>query len=119
MDDFNGCSNLHTVIISDYVKTIGQYAFRGCKSLTSLTLGKNVETIARGAFLDCSALTTVTLTADIMAVEAYAFEGCKSLSTVNYDGTVTQWSIVTKGSDWLKNTAVTAIKCTDGEVATK
>ena len=46
---FNGCYNLHEVVVSNKVTTIGKYAFASC-SLKNITLGTSVKVIEGGAF---------------------------------------------------------------------
>ena len=116
---FEYCPKLATVIITDNVKTISSSAFRNCPELTSVTFGKNLESIGSKAFYSCGSLTSITLTSDLMSIGSDAFRYCEKLATVNYEGTVAQWSLVEKSSSWANNTALTAIKCTDGEAATK
>lgn len=48
---FQGLTNLKSVTIGVYVKTIGKNAFRGCKKLKKITfLGKKVKKIGKNAF---------------------------------------------------------------------
>ena len=61
--------------------SIGKHAFRGCTSLTSVVIGDGVTSI-----------------------DAFAFAFCASLTDIYYTGTATEWSAVTKGSNWNYNT---------------
>ena len=47
---FYNCSNLTSVIISNTVTAIGEYAFYGCNNLTSITIPSSVTSIGTKAF---------------------------------------------------------------------
>ncbi len=71
---FSDCSNLNSVIIPDSVTSIGDYAFRNCSSLTSITIPDSVTSIGSYAFADCSAVRYASLDS----------EGAKALSRAGY-----------------------------------
>jgi len=68
-------SSLKTVILSNNVTSIGDYAFRNCSGLTSVTIPNSVKSIGNSAF-----------------------ENCSGLKTVYYKGTDEQWNKITIGS---------------------
>jgi len=50
-------------------------------------------------------------------IGASAFSYCPTIESIIYHGTTTQWSAITKGSDWkLNSTALTTVVCDDGTV---
>ena len=49
---FSGCTGLTSIAIPDGVTSIGDYAFSGCSSLTSVTIPDSVKNIGYGAFGD-------------------------------------------------------------------
>ena len=51
--------NIKSVVISDSVTSIGEYAFKSCSYLEKVTIGKNVTQIEDYAFSNCSRLTNV------------------------------------------------------------
>ena len=57
---FDGCFELHSVVVPNTVTTIGIEAFQGCSSLSSVTIGSGVTAIGAKAFNYCNALATVT-----------------------------------------------------------
>ena len=84
-----------TITFNGDVTRIGDYAFIGCISLTSITIPNSVTSICYQAFYNCSGLTSI-----------------------NYDGTTTQWTLITKDSFW--NGGVPSncmVHCTDGDIA--
>ncbi len=78
---FESCTSLHTVIMTDEVETIGQYAFRYCEKLTSVTFSTKLTEIGNQAFLNCKLLDNVTLPASLTKI-ASSFNGCASLSRI-------------------------------------
>lgn len=90
---FVGCSVLKQVSISDGLVSIGNYAFSGCSSLGSITLPKTLISIGTNAFY-----------------------WCVNLKTVNFEGTVEQWNMVTKGSNWYSGSALSEVVCSNGTV---
>lgn len=58
---FEGCSNLHTVVLPDSVTTIYQNAFKDCTSLTSLTIGTGVKTVQKDVFSGVSSTFTLNI----------------------------------------------------------
>ncbi|MBQ8415039.1 MAG: leucine-rich repeat domain-containing protein, partial [Clostridia bacterium] len=68
-------SSLKTVIITDGVTSIGNYAFSGCSGLTSIVIPDSVTSIGN-----------------------YAFSGCSSLTEVYYTGSESKWKAISIGS---------------------
>ena len=114
---FYSCPKLKEVLVSDFVKSIGEQTFAECKALNLITLGKNLESIGYRAFYNCTALDNITLTADLMNLGKEAFRGCTALAFVNYEGTLAQWELVTKNSNWFRDIPATTVHCSDGEAA--
>lgn len=53
---FYGASNLHEIILSDSLITIGEHAFDGCASIKTMYIGASVKSIGTRAFYDCLSL---------------------------------------------------------------
>ncbi len=68
------------------VKKIGATAFSGNKTVTSVIISEGVTTIDQWAFYSCTALKNVTLPATLVTVIDGAFDNCRSLSDVWYNG---------------------------------
>ena len=76
----NGCEQLSSVALADFVTTIAMYAFRNTEALKEIDL-KNVQTINGYAFQG-SGLTALVLPKSVKKVESHAFEACTSLTKV-------------------------------------
>ena len=88
----------------DSVTTIGDYAFFNCTSLTSVVIGNSVTTICYSAFFNCTSLTSVVIGNSVTTIGYSAFSNCTSLTSIKYRGTSSQWSAISKGSNWNYNT---------------
>lgn len=112
---FYSCNGLTSVIIPDNVTSIGFGAFYQCTSLTSVVIPDNVTSIKGYSFNRCIRLISATIPYSVKSIEEYAFFNCKSLTTINFNGTMEQWSTITKGTKWNYNCPSTMqIICTDG-----
>lgn len=87
---FQGCKNLLSVTISDYVTAIGNYAFDSCTGLTSVTLGKSVTTIGSYAFQGCENLLSITVPDSVTSLGDSAFQSCHSLKSVTIGNGLTK-----------------------------
>ena len=76
----NGCEQLSSVALADFVTTLAMYAFRNTEALKEIDL-KNVQTINGYAFQG-SGLTALVLPESVKKVESHAFEACTSLTKV-------------------------------------
>ena len=115
---FINCSGLTSVTIGSGVTNIGISAFYGCSGLTSVTIPDSVTSIGSSAFNSCTKLTSVTIPNSVTSIGNSAFENCSNLTSVNYDGTTTQWTAISKGSDWNKGIPSNCtVHCTDGDIA--
>ena len=84
-----------TITFNDVVTYIGNKAFQGCSGLTSIDIPNSVTSIGDSAF-----------------------QGCSGLTSINYDGTTTQWTLITKGGFWNGGVPSNCIvHCTDGDIA--
>ena len=78
----NLTSKMTSVVISDGVTRIGNYAFDGCEGLTSINIPDSVTTIGDGAFENCSNLTSITIPNSVTSIGASAFSGCSGLTGI-------------------------------------
>ena len=76
--------NLRSVIISNTVTEIKNYAFYACADLNSVTIndGGNELSIGRGVFTQCSSLTSIDIPNSVTSIGPYAFYKCYQLSQV-------------------------------------
>ena len=111
---FYGCTGLTSVTIGNSVTSIGSYAFGYCTGLTSITIPDSVTSIGDRAFYDCTGLTSVTIGNSVTSIGSYAFEYCTGLTEIRFNGTISKWQSISKGSDWDYNTRNYKVYCTDG-----
>ena len=78
---FKEC-NFTSVIISNSVKSIGDYAFIHCHGLTSVTIPNSVTSIGEGAFSCCSSLTSITIPNSVTRIVSDVFYKCLELTNI-------------------------------------
>ena len=105
---FESCGALKGATLGKYVTSIGPKAFKNCTSLEEIVIPATVSTLSQGAFSGCTALTKVTLSDGKLApLSTGIFDGCLNIQTVIFDGTKTQWNVLTANADEeLKNATV-------------
>lgn len=109
---FANNTNIKTLVIGEYLKGIGNWAFYACGGLDTVTLGNGLEEIGKAAFADCinlkkvdipflsnitfiadyafqncQALTSFTMPASIQYIYDHAFDGCWALANLDIAGT--------------------------------
>ncbi len=113
---FYNCQSLQAITIPDSVTSIGEDAFVQCFSLVSIIIPDGVTCIEAWAFSNCSSLTSITIPSSVTSFGTWALYGCESLSTISFDGTVEQWSVITKGENWNHSTGEYTVQCTNGTI---
>lgn len=86
---FSGCSALTSVTIPNSVTSIDEGAFWGCDGLTSVTIGNSVTSIGRMAFYGCLALTSVTIPNSVTSIGDLAFGNCDGMTSVTIPKSIT------------------------------
>lgn len=81
-------NNLETVVISDGVTSIGEYAFFYCEKLKNITIPSSVKSIGIGAFYHCDALPEITIPNGVESICNEAFQYCNGLKEVTIPGSV-------------------------------
>lgn len=76
------CDNLSSVTLPQSVTEIGEYAFAHCSALADVTLPETLTRLGKSAFTHCDGLTEITIPDAITIVEGHTFEYCNSLTTV-------------------------------------
>ena len=74
--------------------SIGSFAFSGYTELTSVTIPDSVTSIGESAFYFCYRLTNIT-----------------------FNGTMEEWNVISKGTNWNFFVPATEVVCTDGTVS--
>lgn len=80
---------LRTVILSEGVTSIGDYAFSQCSNLKSITIPDTVTSIGEGAFSLCENLPSITIPDSVTSIGYFAFENCHNLSSITIPASVT------------------------------
>ncbi len=103
--------NIRTLIISENIKGISDYAFYGCTNLENIELNNGLEYIGNGAFAECIRLESCTIdpfaNAKVLGKDAFyncrdltefiipnglqaigdnCFEGCAALAKIDFSG---------------------------------
>lgn len=79
---FKECGDLHSVVIANTVKTIGNMAFMECVNMESVTWHEGIKEIGRQAFYNCCTLDKIEILNSIETIGDYAFYGCLSAKTI-------------------------------------
>ena len=79
-------SDIISIIITNSVVSIGDYAFWNCSKLTSVVIGDNLTSIGNGAFSGCSSLQNITIGSSVTSIGSNAFYNCTSLKYNAKDG---------------------------------
>ena len=136
---FNGCDSLTSFTFNDSITSISSYAFQytgletistwpnsintitkdtyyNCDSLTTVIIPNNVTSIGEWAFGECDILDSVTIPNSVTSIGNYAFAQCSKLTSITYEGTIAEWNAISKGSNWIMQTSLETIHCTDGDI---
>ena len=84
-----GLNQQERVVIPNYVKEIGDFAFKNVSTLKSIIIPNSVTSIGDHAFDDCSSLRDVTIPNSVTSIGNIAFCGCSSLRDVTIPNSVT------------------------------
>jgi hypothetical protein len=115
---FYQCGNLTSIVIPNSVNSIGSNAFYGCENLKNITLpaNNNFTQLSSFLFFVCTSLFEITIPSSIISIGNYAFYGCSNLTNFNFEGTMSQWNNVQKGTNWNNGCLFTVVHCSDGDV---
>ena len=80
---FSGCDKIETVIMSDTVLRIEEFAFDECHSLKFVRLSRNLEYIGDYAFCECTSLTAIFIPSSCREIGRKAFDYCSKLIIFN------------------------------------
>ena len=87
---FSGCKSLTSVIIPNFVTSIGSESFFNCDGLTSITIPNWVDSIGSSSFKGCDNLKEVFLptNSNFTKIEDETFSSCTSLTTLTIPNTI-------------------------------
>ena len=86
---FDACENLTSIKIPDSITTIRCCAFAGCESLTSVFIPDGVTRIEDSVFSRCKNLTDITIPDGVTSIGSSAFYGCRALKNITIPNSVT------------------------------
>lgn len=108
-----------SITIPASVTAIGKYLCRDCLNLTEAHI--NGTLLGAFMFTGCTKLQTLTISSKVKSIGECAFTYCSSLESISFYGTTSQWSSITKGSNWdglsgmdVSLSGLSKIQCTDG-----
>ena len=87
---YSDMSNVTSIVISDGVTAIGDYAFWGCNKASSVKIGSTVESIGEYSFSECSSIKSITLPESVQSIAPAAFMECTGLESINIPAGVTK-----------------------------
>ena len=75
-DQFNGCTNLQTVVFCGAPARIGAHAFSNCESLKDISLPEGVTLLDEEAFYSCKSLVRIAMPRSLSVIGFRAFARC-------------------------------------------
>ncbi len=115
-DMFFGCTGLEEIVLPAGLTVIYSEAFYDCTSLKKITIEGDITEIGAEAFRNCISLETITLPASVTSIKSEAFRGCTSLREIVFEGSKAEWEKISKGANWDTDTALSVIRCSDGNI---
>ena len=83
--NFEQCTNLKTVYLSDDITVINKFAFALCSNLEQVNIPSGLTYLGSGAFQECKKLKEVYLPATITVIGSGVSANCNSLETIQVD----------------------------------
>ena len=112
---FAGCLNLVEVNLNEALTFISPYCFE-CTDIASLSLPNSITSIGQRAFQSCQLLESLTINRGLTSIGDDVFQHCDNLSALNYEGTMEEWSQIELSENWLRESIIETIHCSDGDV---
>lgn len=113
---FAGCLNLVEVNLNEVLTSISPYCFE-CTDIASLSLPNSITSIGQRAFQSCKLLESLTINRGLTSIGDDVFQHCDNLSALNYEGTMEEWSQIELSENWLRESILETIHCSDGDVS--
>ena len=78
-------SRISTVVLSEKLTNIGDYAFASCSNLKYITLPNQLDSIGDGAFSSCISLKNIIIPAHVSSIQWAPFYNCSNLSSITVE----------------------------------
>ena len=79
---YNQKNNITSVVFSDNITKIADYAFAECYALQTVTLPESLENVGNNVFENCVAIEEIMIPNSVKSIASEAFFGCMGLKTV-------------------------------------
>ena len=87
------------------------------KLIKDLVIPSEITAIKKHTF-NGGSFTSITIPNTVTSIGSYAFYNVTTLQTITFEGAISEWNTVSKGSNWKKSVPTTCqVICTDGTVA--
>ena len=83
--NFDGCTNLNTVSLSNAITTIDKFAFAECPNLEQINIPTSLTYLGSGALRGCKKLTEIYLPATVEEIGSGVFAACSNLEILKVD----------------------------------
>ena len=111
---FNECYKLESIVIPDSVTEFGSSVFDRCFELKTVHLGTGLTSVPAYTFSNCDKLQEVTLSNNIQYIADSAFSVYDTEVTIVYNGSINDWTNITKDEYWSTSYSTYIIQCLDG-----
>jgi hypothetical protein len=98
---FFNCLSLSSVVLSDGIKYISDYAFSRCYLLSSISMPDSLKKIGKSAFSSCFDLVSVVFPSSLTDIGDNAFNGCANMKLFDFSASTT---VPVLGSNVFNNT---------------
>ncbi len=111
------CEKLTSLILPETLKNLGTYTFMECKHLAAVRV--ECAEIPGFCFVQCSSLRSLTLSRNVKKIGSHMMN-YTPLKTLTYEGSLDDWSAVTKLGNWDGNSGaddsdgLEKVVCLDG-----
>lgn len=85
---FSGTVHLKTLVIPDFVTSLGIGAFQECTGLTTVRIGRGITVLPQAAFSGCLRLTDIHLPDTLQTISGLAFSWCRDLRRITIPASV-------------------------------
>ena len=107
--------NIGRITFDSNIVVIGINAFYNCNNLTKIRIPYIITEIEENAFKNCVRLENIIIPITVTSIGRQAFYNCTALSNITFMGSIEQWNLIVKNSEWHVNVPATVVHCSDGD----